>query len=100
MNLINDVRTAYLCRYYKDSPKKSLGQVLSFLYVFCGFDVMERVQVGDNKVYLDGNIIAIFNFNDDGMPFFYFRECFEGRERATKRQMVFFENKCYDEKID
>ena len=35
---ISNLKSDYLCRHYRNSPPKSLGQVLSFIYVFCGFE--------------------------------------------------------------
>ena len=89
--LIHNIKCDYLCRHYKKSPPQSLGQILSYIYVFCGFDVMEKVQVGDGKVYLHGTIIATFKFNQFDVPYFYFLSSYERAKQSGYRQELFFD---------
>ena len=84
-----NVEVSYLTRYYKTSPFKSLGQVLSFINVYCGFDVMENCQVGGGDVLLHRKRIVTFNFDEEKkLPIFNFDSGYDRAKEAEERQQI------------
>lgn len=84
-----NVEVSYLTRYYKTSPFKSLGQVLSLIYVYCYFDAMENCQVGGGEVFLYRKRIATFNFDEEKkMPIFNFDSGYNRAKEAEERQQI------------
>jgi len=85
-NQIHNLMVQYLTRHYHTAPYKSLGQVLSYVYTFCGFDTMERCTIGENNVIMRGEVIATFVFDDEKqLPIFTFFT----DTQAQEKQLLF-----------
>jgi len=51
--------------WHRESPYKSLGNILNWLYVFGTFDMMENAMVGENEITYRGDVLAKIIWNDD-----------------------------------
>jgi len=88
--LINNIRVSYLTRHYRDCPYNSIGQILSLIYVFAGFNVMEYCTVGENAVVLHGKKIADITWDEvKQIPVFQFTSEYSF---AQEKQTVFIDN--------
>lgn len=59
--------------WHRQYRGRRLGRILHFLYHYCGFDVAERAQVGQNEITYQGKRIATFEFlSDTDIPYFTF----------------------------
>ncbi|MDC7249488.1 MAG: hypothetical protein PQJ49_06205 [Sphaerochaetaceae bacterium] len=84
-----NLEVAYHTRHYRSSPFKSLGQILSFIYVYCGFNVMESCSVGQNQVTLHSNRIATFEFDEEKqIPIFKFLNTLHNASEAEENQEI------------
>jgi len=72
---VDNLRVNYYTRHYKNSPYQSLGQILGFIYVYCGFNVMESCTAGSEGVFLYGSKIADISWDEEKkIPTFSFIE--------------------------
>jgi hypothetical protein len=59
--------------WHRQYRGKSVGRVLHFLYHYCGFNVEEYAEVGENTVSMYGKQIATYDFlSDTDIPHFEF----------------------------
>lgn len=73
---------------YSLYKKRTCGNVLHFIYYYCGLRMAERVIVGEDKLYRNSEeteLLATFHFNEDNYPVFKFTgynaEYFENNQK-------------------
>lgn len=75
----------------QNSTFQSLGQVLAFLYVYCGFCVMEKCTAGSEGVFLHGVKIADISWDEEKrIPVFSFipAKYYSFEESETNQDLV------------
>ena len=74
-----------------DSPFKSLGNVIHWIYVFANLRIAESILVGENEVYLWGDKIADIEWDEEyKMPVFKWTLDFiEENEWIVDRQKLY-----------
>lgn len=83
-----NVEFMYTERLYKHSQYKTSAQVLEYLYVLLGYEVMETSQIEGNTVRYC-KVFATFCWDDAlEIPIFTFEPDYPRAQEATKRQEI------------
>lgn len=70
----NMKNTFQIGSWWGNGEYKTIGQILKFIYLYCGMHLAERVLVGDGEVLTPGGrILATYTFDDNlEIPVFQF----------------------------
>ena len=68
-----NLHTKHLGGWWGNSPIKSLGNIIHWLYTYGTLDIAEQVTVGDGEVHWFGRLMVKFKYTEENpeIPFFY-----------------------------